>query len=843
MRINYCLIAVMTALATGACRENQAEEPTLDGAYFRMVSEYGSSYGKPREELLSSYTEMAKVGCDGIYSGSHLCGGDRMTRSAAVAGMTPEEYFRTITGLIEENKLAFRPGFSWPPNVELIDPDKREEIVASARAFAGKFAALPHFRGIVYDEPSAQNCYSAACLAAFKAYLLKKYQPDQLQNMGLNSLTNPAVKLIAPAVVLTVSANPKLAEAYHRYRQDRISAQQDIKAAAGERDRAPEITADAFRQWLAAKYSAEELQMMGAAATARSDTKLILPDKDDVKSAEPGPGKSTVQSALDELLTKETGTQKPVKTPEVKHIVLPASYAENPVLFMEYEEFVAHQFETLFADIETAVREVKPDTITFPVISFMSILHTPFRASVARLGRVCGAISVDPYWDGAQEEGFWAKLMRSQSRGPSFLTISAGKYGTGPDRFARDLALCTAHSPAVNIWAWIYAWKESPAYSPGSAAAYQKGNYDVMARIFARAGKVREYLAPSASTAKIALVYSERDSMWDQAGNIAWPRKNGFVANCYGLHCAFAQLGRQYEPIFEQFITGRELEPYAVLILPGNTYLRLESVQAIEAWVKAGGSLIALGDVGKKDRWGRATKESSLKPLLGVESARGITGQSFQLNSGDGRKLKVQYDAALPACSYIPADARELGTWENGAPAVIVNSVGKGRVYSVGAERPGICYLGWGGGRRFPIRKDFLPGILEFLDEIVALALGERQDELVLHALKRPKQTEVTVRSQPGRYVVQLINFVSQDAPVRSAQVTIRVPKGTKPVVFYPEDSSAATYTLDGRDVMVTVRDFDVHELFVVQFEGRTPELKEPRPGILVFPAKADHTR
>ncbi|MDD5679314.1 MAG: beta-galactosidase trimerization domain-containing protein [Kiritimatiellae bacterium] len=833
MKFYYKVFAVVYIFALFPLQGAPAEEPTFDGTYFRMMFEHGSYYRNPRDKLLASYAEIAKIGCDGTLNSY---GNEQMIALlAGFVGMTPEEYFKTTTGLLEENNLAFWPTFGWPKDANPADPADKDKIIASARAFAEKFAALPHFRGLAYDEPHAPDCNSEAFLAAFKAHLLKKYPPDQLQNMGLYALTNPAVNIISPAIVLTVSKNPKLSEAYRRFLQGRIGAQEVIEAAAGERASATEITADAFRQWLATRYSADELRKMGAAAAARSDTKLILPDNDDVKPAGPGSGKPPAQAALDDLLTDIAETKKPAVAPEAKHLVLPVQYDENPVFFMEYEEFVAHQFETLFADIESAVRTVKPGATTLPILSFMHILHAPFRASVARLGRACGAISVDPYWNGAQEEGFWAKLMRSQSRGPSCLTISAGLYGSGPDRFFRDLALCAVHSPAVHIWAWIYAWKERPDYC-SAASAHQEGNYDVTVTMFRRIGKVREYLAPSSSTAKIALVYSERDSMWDQAGTVVRPRKGGFVANCHGLHCAFAQLGIQYEPIFEQFITKEELKSFAVLILPGNSYLRPESVRAIEEWVQRGGALIALGDVGKKDRWGRATEESSLKQLLGLASVSATTGTVFQLNAGDDRKLKARYDSVLSAFSYTLATARELGSWSDGATSVAVNSVGKGRVYSVGAERLGICHLGWGGDKRYTVHKDFFPGILEFIDKIVLLAMGDRKGELVLQGLNRPKQTEVTVRSQPGRYVVHLINFVSQDAPVKSGQVTIRVPKGTKPVVFYPEDLSRAEYVLDGQDVKITVRDFDVQEFIVVQYEGPAPKLKESCPGVFILP-------
>jgi len=565
----------------------------------------------------------------------------------------------------------------------------------------------------------------------------------------------------------------------------------------------PEFLAE-FKAWLFARYTSAQLTEIGLAPLTKVGSVIVS--------------------------APISGHEKP-GTPPLE-VVLPTDYASNPVLYMEFEEFVCERFISVLHGMDSALHEVKPDGLFCPVFSFMSLLHMPLRSSLALGGRACSAISVDFYADGAPDETFWAQLMRNQARGPSFLTVTAGKYNSGPSAFARDLANGMVHSQAINIWAWCYAASSPPDYAgAGTTRFYQPGNYAVLAKLFERIDRIKPYLVPSASTARIALMYSEHESMWDQAGTVAWPRGGGFVGNCYGLHGALAQLGMACEPVFEELITRAELDRYDVVIIPGVTYLRPETVAVLKSWVADGGALIAMGPVGSKDRWGRPMGVSSIAGLTGV-ACRSVTGCNVLSFNGI-----IPYRSDVSASVLDLAGAQAIGHWTNGAVAVAVNMVGRGRVMSVGAEKFGWCYDAVDYVRipryNIPSARRFRPEVLAALQGMIRVAANGRETDWLLQQIHTSPDVGVTVRAQPGRYVMHLINYGS----VTNAQVDLRLPPKTEGslVAFYPADMSRAEMTVKGRDVCVTVRDFDVHEAVVIQYKGPFPLLKESCPGPVIL--------
>ncbi|MDD5678191.1 MAG: beta-galactosidase trimerization domain-containing protein [Kiritimatiellae bacterium] len=847
----YCALFIFLAIAThsGSAAENQmTNDPALLGQYYRMICNHGAKTGKSMEYWMADYPAIHEAGCDGIYAYYNLLAeGEEpppsryMSRSvksiAQRLGISPQEYVERSIRMAQTNNLDVWMCYWWP-KIKPIDPNNRALVLEDIRRYTRQLSNYPHFRGFAYDEPAAGRSYSASTMSAFKVWLLRKYNPAQLRELGLGVLTNAATTIVGPAEEITVAEHPVLLEHYQRYLKQWLDRETVANGETGKHKEQP-ISSESFREWLMEEFSSEELLGMKLEAVLREDTKFILPKRgESAPTPEPKPGQG-LDTILDELAQPEAPRKK-VEPPKRQVLVIPANYEKNPVLYMEYEEFCWFQFNSLLAGMEAATREIRPDAITFPVFSFMSLMHMPLRSSLAHAGRTCGAISCDPYWDGAQETGFWAKIMRAQARGPSFLTIASGKYSRGPNRFARDLATGLVHSPAINIWAWDYARKFPAEYTKDMGKARPvPGNYEVMVKIFERIEKIRPYLVPSSSTARIALVYSERESMWDQGGLVAWPRQHGFVANCYGLHCAFAQMGLQYEPIFEELLDRAELDRYEVVILPCISYLRPESQAAIEGWVKAGGTLIAMGAIGIKDAWGRPTgKPSSIANLTGANCTPIKEMDSLALKDNSSSAVSARYNRMLTEFKLEPSTAQPAGFWNDGSVAITRNPVGRGTVVALGADKFGCCYLGWGGGRRFPIHKDFFPGVLDLLKQVILSGSEERQAAWPLQAVNVPPDVEVTVRSQPGRYVVHLLNYAAEPECVTNARVELRLPPdaGPSPAVFYPADLSRAEHAVTGSLVRVSVRDFDVHEAFVLQYDGRTPKTKPAKAGAMILP-------
>jgi len=113
--------------------------------------------------------------------------GKQLATAAARLGLSQPEYIANVTGLFTANGLDFWAGYMWPAGVDILDPADRALILDSVREVARRFADLPNFRGLAYDEPRAPNSVSATTLAAFRRYLLDRHAPDELAAMGLTA--------------------------------------------------------------------------------------------------------------------------------------------------------------------------------------------------------------------------------------------------------------------------------------------------------------------------------------------------------------------------------------------------------------------------------------------------------------------------------------------------------------------------------------------------------------------------------------------------------------------------------------------------------------------------------
>jgi len=396
--------------------------------------------------------------------------------------------------------------------------------------------------------------------------------------------------------------------------------------------------------------------------------------------------------------------------------------------------------------------------------------------------------------------------------------------------------------------------------------------WDLATKVFRKAQRLEEFLAGAASAANAALIASERtDLLLYQAKlseRVRFPRR--YYQQLLAFWVALQQSQIPCDAIWAETLTAEKLGRYDLAVLPDAKSLTQEQVQVIRDWVRQGGVLIATGTTSLFNHWGEQQENYALADVFGV-NYQGHAGRSdpkrsdtfcFVSNLEPPRKVLGQtldradfrwrvhrevrpsvslepYGLAkasellpqLPegfTCEYdMPlghdkVEAREadvLAAWPSGAPALNVNSFGKGVCYFWTPIYPGLCYR----PSEFvytPHFFDFWPGVRELLAAMAQGGLNKIGASLPVQALSCPKDVEITVRKQPKkrRWIVHLLNYDTNTDKIRGVSLIVRPPELKDARVFYPDTGATIGHFRSAGGVGFSVRDFTTHEMVVVKY-------------------------
>jgi len=152
-----------------------------------------------------------------------------------------------------------------------------------------------------------------------------------------------------------------------------------------------------------------------------------------------------------------------------------------------------------------------------------------------------------------------------------------------------------------------------------------------------------------------------------------------------GAYLMCADLGLEIGFIDEQTLRSSGLPAGAVLLAPSCTALADQTVAAMKKLVETGGTLIADGLIGFKDPDGFISPDNkqALDDIFGAELAdAGGMDVPFTLPLA-GRRSRL--DGWFTRCAMANVRrAKVLGTLEDGRPAVVKNSLGKGVAVRIG---------------------------------------------------------------------------------------------------------------------------------------------------------------
>ena len=274
---------------------------------------------------------------------------------------------------------------------------------------------------------------------------------------------------------------------------------------------------------------------------------------------------------------------------------------------------------------------------------------------------------------------------------------------------------------------------------------------------------------------KIALYHSHAVVPGHGAGGYSKRPASGHLAEAAfrGAYRALVEARLPFDLVVDEVITGDKgadvLARYDALVLPNVTCMSDAEAKTIDAWVKAGGVLLATGETGLYDEKGARRETPALKslPITDRPMARpNMKGAYFRVTPGE---LPISDDVRLLMLdhTYYVAEAAQgsetvlkllppqrfgppelcFPDYESDMPGAIIGAHGKGRAIYVPWHADALYY------------RDSLPHTRTFLTDLV-----------VRHIAPAPVKVEgrgsleVTVQSQPaeGNVLVHLINYSGQ---------------------------------------------------------------------------------
>ena len=283
------------------------------------------------------------------------------------------------------------------------------------------------------------------------------------------------------------------------------------------------------------------------------------------------------------------------------------------------------------------------------------------------------------------------------------------------------------------------------------------------------------------SAARVALVYSRRTL--DYAGG-ADPDAN-YLDGFRGAYNALMDGRIPFDLLSDKLLTAERLGRYLAVLLPNNACLGDEPAAQLEAYVRAGGHLVATYRTGFDDEWGEPRTEPWIARLLGARytgrtrrdmkaayAAIERRGHPILAAAGDTDLLPL----AGNVCELEPGEAQDADVFSlippvearagsgmsvpefNAAgtplaiPLLLTRRVGRGSV----------AYLPWE-----PDRIGFTFGLRDPM-RLLTSAIRMREGWADAVRIEGPGLVDVALMDAPGSRVLHVINFNSHSG-VRSA--------------------------------------------------------------------------
>ena len=306
---------------------------------------------------------------------------------------------------------------------------------------------------------------------------------------------------------------------------------------------------------------------------------------------------------------------------------------------------------------------------------------------------------------------------------------------------------------------------------------------------------------------RVALVLSDSTERWDFAG-IAKDKAGlevfgadykktrlAFHMDRLGIYYALVHSSHPPDLLIEEDVQAGKLKDYDVAYWVGDC-AESKTVSSLRNWVESGGHLVATAGALRFDEYKRPT-DDGLK-LLGLQSAKLDAKEWFfrpqielpRMTPIDGiatlpvfgaKKMPVL--AVKDEVTAMP-DAKVFRTFNDGQPAIVTNTLGKGKTTFI-AALPGVAYL-WSAYQKAG-GKDFVPARgptshmeLSGFDSAAGYAITAAVRTVFTSVDAGGAKIDARLLSSPKGYAIPLANYENDVS--KPVTLTIRGVKNVKKI-------------------------------------------------------------
>jgi len=502
-----------------------------------------------------------------------------------------------------------------------------------------------------------------------------------------------------------------------------------------------------FREYLKKTYSADELKKL----SINPETVELAKITDIGQLKGPATG-APINPELDKVLDPVVDKQ--------------ARDDYQKALWMVAGEFCRDELRSLMEKPIAHLKKTDPDLTSW--INLNIFPWYSFAASLPGNSDICEVIGFDPYSSGAIEECVMMEMARGCAKKKVWgVACGSGIYTVNQSLYRRHLYNFVLHADGVGVFAWNGMYKHQHGWST-ELPGWSPGFWEQTADVFKNVEKVEDYLCDRQSTAKVALLMSER-TMW---GNyfVPWGGKGPGARYFETIIALYAALQQSHVPtdiIFAEKSDRKSLAKYATIICPSAGCLEDTEMAALRDWVKAGGVLLATSRTSAYDRFGRERKDYALSDMFRASYQETKAGKDVMnvLNSPLSiQATNLEYNADERDVLKALSGGTVIGQWSDGSTAAVMADYGKGACIFAGTTFLGLGYDGLGWTHTWPARFRFKPGVREFLDGCVNWGLKRQGVDQALVLDKDLLDLMVDVRTQKTaegqeRLIVQFLDY------------------------------------------------------------------------------------
>jgi len=397
-------------------------------------------------------------------------------------------------------------------------------------------------------------------------------------------------------------------------------------------------------------------------------------------------------------------------------------------------------------------------------------------------------------WEGFQLMGFQASIFRSGSRGALPIIAWITPSDETNLRLKSASALCQG---AKHFFYWTYG---PTATSTENYWSDLRSAYDGVAAVTRQLAAAEHIVAPGGTRkTRLALLYSVSSDLWQPFGYAHMlERRATYLALVHGQYLV--------DILAEEDVEAGRLGDYDVLYVT-DPCIKEAATGAIRQWVEAGGYLYGSCAAGSRNEFGEPA--SGLAGVFGIRPEIETTVQPGRYHIRGALNAlpyadEVRLHGADGACfgaigatvRFQPQSGRVVGTFRDGAPAVVQHAFGKGKAVYVGAC-PGISYV-----------KD-----ARFVPDRLAEKWPEAQRDFIAGLARRRKAPRLVELSHPvveagiydadGGTALVLANFTYET--IEGLEVTMRAAGPVKrvrsvekgPLEFKAANANEVTFEVD----------------------------------------------